>query len=61
MLRASTSGVPAILSEVVQRIQVEQWLPLLLPRTSGQQLSTIDLEKDMRELVEVRYRSPARE
>jgi len=54
MLRASTSGVPAILSEVVQRIQVEQWLPLLLPRTSGQQLSTIDLEKDMRELVEVR-------
>ncbi len=54
ILRASTSGVPAILSEVVQQIQVEQWLPLLLPRTSGQQLSTIDLEKDMRELVAVR-------
>ena len=54
ILRASTSGVSAILSEVVQRIQVEQWLPLLLPRNSGQQLSTIDLEKDLQELAEVR-------
>lgn len=45
-LRATTPQLPDLLLNLVQQIQLEHWLPVLLPRTADQTLVTIDLAND---------------
>lgn len=46
VLRATTPDLPDQLVSLVQHVQLEQWLPALLPRTPDQALVTLDLTED---------------
>ncbi|MFN8594983.1 MAG: ATP-binding protein [Anaerolineae bacterium] len=67
-LRATTPDLPDVLTDFVQRLQLEQWLPMLLPRTEGEQLVTVNfadmpnvsaslLRSDYRQLVSMLVQS----
>jgi two-component system phosphate regulon sensor histidine kinase PhoR len=46
-LRATTPHTPEPLLNIVKHIQMEQWLPVLLPKVEGQQIVALDIERDV--------------
>ncbi len=46
-LRATTPYTPEPLLNMVKHIQMEQWLPALLPKVEGQQIVALDIERDL--------------
>ena len=52
--RAATPDLPDQLVLLMQHIQLEQWLPALLPRTPDQSLVTLDLTNDPSVPIELR-------
>ncbi len=58
-LRATTPHMPDSLLNMVRQIQMEQWLPILLPKSKDQPLVTIDAGQDLpmlKDLQQTEYR-----